>query len=233
MVTDMKQGIRGALRMGGVASLVTVLAAAALVQGCGGSSGTSLSATWELRENGTRVSCAPGDRVLVKVDTNAMTADFACSAGEGLTPAVSCGVNHQVTVTLVDSTDAPLSAVETMSVFVPCAGVYDLPHVTFDIGATCPDGAISTSWSLAENLQPVACAPGDEVDLRVDTDAMTVTFPCSAMQGTSPAVTGGVSHAVSLKLFDKDGNLLSSTNMMNINVPCGATAATPKVTFDL
>lgn len=235
MATDMKQGIRGAaLRMGGVASLVAVLAAAALVQGCGGSSSGSIRATWSLTENGAAVQCAVGDEVDIRVDTDAMTATFACSDLQGITPAVTCGVNHTVSLKLFDAAGNLLSTAAPMSIFVPCGVIQNTPPVVFEIGGgACADGAISTTWALTENNQPVTCAPGDEVDMRIDTDAMTVTFPCSALQGTSPAVTGGVSHNVSLKLFDKDGNVLSQTGTMALFVPCGTTQATPKVTFSL
>lgn len=233
MVTDMKQGIRGALRMGGVASLVTVLAAAALVQGCGGSSSGFIASRWSLIENGQPVACQPGDEVDIRVDTDAMTQVFACSAGQGVTPAVTCGVSHSVSLALYDAQGNLLSSAAPMNIFVPCGVTQFTPDVVFDVGSVCADGAISTSWVLTENNQPVTCAPGDEVDIRIDTDAMTKTFACSDLQGVSPPVTGGVSHQVSLKLFDKDGNVLSQTGTMALFVPCGATQPTPKVTFSL
>jgi hypothetical protein len=235
MATDMKQGIRGAvLRMGGVASLVTVLAAAALVQGCGGSSSGYISSRWTLSENGQRVACDPDDEVDIRVDTDQMIKTVSCTDGQVVTPPVSCGVSHSVSLQLYDKNGTLLSSAAPMNIFVPCGVTQPTPDVVFEIGGgACADGAISTSWVLTENNQPVTCAPGDEVDLRVDTDAMTKTFPCSDLQGVSPAVTGGVSHNVSLKLFDKDGNVLSQTGTMALFVPCGTTQPTPKVTFSL
>jgi hypothetical protein len=233
MATDMKQGFRGAaLRVGGVGSLAAVLAAAALVQGCGGSSSGNIRATWSVTENGAPVQCAPGDEVDIRVDTDAMTATFACSDLQGITPAVTCGVSHTVSLKLFDAQGNLLSTAAPMSIFVPCGVTQNTPPVVFEVGGVCADGAISTTWSLTENNQPVSCAPGDEVDLRIDTDAMTVTFACNLMQGTSPAIPAG-NHQVSLKLFDKDGNVLSQTGTMTLNVPCGTTQATPKVTFSL
>jgi hypothetical protein len=99
--------------------------------------------------------------------------------------------------------------------------------------ANCAAGQIQTSWVLDEGGQQVECLSGDEVDLRVDTDAMTVTFDCSAHGGTTDAVEGGVSHDVSLKLFDANNNLLSSTSHMSLFVPCGVVQPTPQVDFSL
>jgi hypothetical protein len=38
---------------------------------------------------------------------------------------------------------------------------------------------------------------------------------------------------VSLKLFDKNGNVLSETGVMSLNVPCGTVMNTPRVEFSL
>lgn len=230
-IEDGMQGIRGtASRTLGLAGL---LIAAALVQGCGGSSGSFIDVAWSLEEAGAPVSCAAGDVVDIRVDTDSMTQRFACGAGGGTTPAVTCGVNHRVSLQLSDRNGTLLSSVPEMSLFVPCGGPTPI-DVVFDLGGpSCGPGAISTTWVLTENGAPVECAPGDEVDLRIDTDAMTATFPCGDKHGTSPAITGGVSHNVSLKLFDKNGVLLSQTSVMSLTVPCGTTQPTPLVTFSL
>lgn len=231
MATDMKQGIRGAtLRVGGVASLVTVLAAAALMQGCGGSSSGSVTTRFTLVENGQPVACAPGDEVDIRIDSDNNVWTARCTDGQITTGALSCGVTHNVSLALFDKDGILLSSTEqSMDIPVLCGGTTFTQDVVFSV---CSPGAISTSWVLTENGQPVACAPGDEVDLRIDTDEMTKTFTCSDMQGMSPAVSGG-SHSVSLKLFDKDGNVLSQTGTMSLNVACGAVQPTPKVTFSL
>jgi hypothetical protein len=221
MVTDMKRGIR-------VASMVTVLAAAALVQGCGGSSGGTITTRFTLSENGQAVGCAEGDEVDIRIDTNQVWTG-RCIDGQITTGALSCGVSHTVELALFDKNGVLLSSTSQMTIPVLCGGTTFTQDVVFEI---CSPGMISTTWSLTENGQPVSCAPGDEVGMRVDTDDMTVTFQCSAMQGVSPPVSGG-NHSVSFKLFDKDGNVLSQTGTMTLAVACGATQPTPKVTFSL
>jgi hypothetical protein len=218
-----------------VLGLVGVMSAAAFLQACGGGTPSGrIRATWSLTENGASVSCRAGDEVDVRVDTDAMTIPFACSDGVGITPEVSCGVSHVVSLSLYDADGNLLSSTGTMNVLVPCGVIQDTPPVVFEVGSqTCAPGQIKTTWFLSQNGQQVACAPGDEVDLRVDTDAMTVTFPCADLMGTSPSVTGGVSHQVSLKLFDKNGNVLSETGVMSLNVPCGTVMNTPRVEFSL
>ena len=99
-------------------------------------------------------------------------------------------------------------------------------------GVSC-GGAISTSWVLDQNGQEVECADGDMVDIRVDTDAMTATFDCSAHSGVTLSVDGDATHDVSLVLYDVNGNVLSQTQNMQLYVPCGTTTPTPQVEFDL
>jgi hypothetical protein len=199
----------------------------------GGAAAGKIKLTWSLTQNGAPVSCAAGDEVDVRVDTDAMTVTFPCSDGTGTTPDLTCGENHNVSLMLFDHNGTQLSATSAMTIFVPCGATQNAPAVVFETAGSCAPSQIKTTWSLSQNGQPVSCAAGDEVDLRIDTDAMTVTFPCSAMMGTSPNVTGGVSHNVSLKLFDKNGVLLSETGVMSLQVPCGTVQSTPKVDFSL
>lgn len=230
-----KQGIRGSgLKLLGVAGLVVV---AGLFQGCGsgtGSVASRIETTWFLTENGQEVQCALGDKVEMRVDTDAMTAVFPCADHAGISPVVTGGVNHIVSLALVDASGKVLSQTSQMSIFVPAGTIVSTPDVEFPLPpASCADGQIRTSWVLTENAQEVQCAPGDEVDLRVDTDAMIVTFPCGDHMGMSPPVTGGISHNVSLTLYDSTGKVLSETPVMGLVVPCGQVMPTPKVEFSL
>lgn len=99
--------------------------------------------------------------------------------------------------------------------------------------SSCAPGNVQGRWYLTENELPVSCAPGDEVDLIVDGLAVDPPFQCSALSGISPPVTGGVNHAVSLKLFDANDVLLSETGIMSLFVPCGTVQPTPQVNFSL
>jgi hypothetical protein len=95
----------------------------------------------------------------------------------------------------------------------------------------CDDGAIQVSWDLSENGQTVECVQGDEVDVTVD--SMVKTFACEDHVDTTPLITGGVVHSISLSLYDAGGNLLSSTPVMSLSVGCGQTKIAPIVDFSL
>jgi len=114
---------------------VAVIGLSALITaalGCGGGSSScsaNVAAEWVLTQNGTQVSCVPGDEVDINVD--GMTATFACSAGAGTTPAVAGGVSHNVSLGLFDSSGNNLSQTQTMSLFVPCGTITDIGQVEF------------------------------------------------------------------------------------------------------
>jgi hypothetical protein len=99
--------------------------------------------------------------------------------------------------------------------------------------AVCGDGQIQPSWIITVNKQVVECAPGDEVDMRVDSDATIFTFPCSDHNGITTPVAGGVQHNVSFRLFDANNNILSETGSMPLFVPCDTIQPTPRVEFSL
>jgi hypothetical protein len=90
---------------------------------------------------------------------------------------------------------------------------------------------VAAEWVLTQNGAQVSCLPGDEVDINVD--SMTATFACSAGAGTTPNVAGGVSHNVSLSLFDANNNLLSQTQTMSLFVPCATITDIGQVEFAL
>jgi hypothetical protein len=98
-------------------------------------------------------------------------------------------------------------------------------------GSSSCSGNVAAEWVLTQNGAPVSCLPGDEVDINVD--SMSATFACSAGGGTTPAVTAGVSHNVSLSLFDSSNNLLSMTQTMSLFVPCGTITDIGQVDFAL
>ncbi|HVZ72449.1 MAG TPA: hypothetical protein VHJ20_08750 [Polyangia bacterium] len=102
-----------------------------------------------------------------------------------------------------------------------------------DSGGACYDGEIQTSWVLTQGGQVVECAPGDEVDMRVDDDNHIFTFNCSDHAGSVPSVPGGQTHVLSFALYDANSVLLSSTGDMSFFLPCGVSKATPQVEFPL
>ena len=99
-------------------------------------------------------------------------------------------------------------------------------------GPSC-GAQIQTSWDLFQNGNPVQCARGDTVTIRVDTDAMIQPFDCSAHAGITPDLQGGVTHGVTLQLTDINGTVLSQTATMSLFVPCGTVTQTPNVEFDV
>jgi len=97
----------------------------------------------------------------------------------------------------------------------------------------CPSTRIQVSWHLVQGGQDVECIPGDTVSVRVDSDQMTVDFPCEAGVGLTPPVDGDVVHNVSLWLSDDRGHVLSQTADMGLGVGCGVTTIAPEVEFNL
>jgi hypothetical protein len=219
---------------------IPLLGAVALLPGCFESSSCldgNIRATWSLQTpNGQIVECAIGDTVEMQVDID-MTVSFPCGDHVGVSPPLAAGTTHAVSMALFDAGHQELAHTDPITVGVSCGGVVTTPAVVFPVAAAvppvCGPGMLQASWFLTSNNQTVECAPGDEVDMRVDTDGMTVTFPCSDHGGLSPEVTGGVSHDVSFTLFDSAGHVLSQTSHMSILVPCNTTKATPQVEFSL
>jgi len=100
--------------------------------GCGSSSsscGANVTAAWVVTENGAQVACLPGDEVDINVDS--MNAPFDCSAMAGTTPTLAGGLNHNVSLTLLDSSANVLAQSSTTSVFVPCGTITDLGTYEF------------------------------------------------------------------------------------------------------
>jgi len=100
-------------------------------------------------------------------------------------------------------------------------------------GTVCGDGQIQAAWTLSQNGTAVECVSGDTVTIKVDTDAMTMSFNCSDHVGTTPLIVGGVTHDVALQLTDANGTVLSQTGTMSLFVPCGTLTPTPNVDFAL
>jgi len=96
--------------------------------------------------------------------------------------------------------------------------------------SSCPAN-VAAEWIVTENSVVVACLPGDEVDINVD--SMRATFPCSDMAGITPDLAGGVNHSISLTLFDAGNNVLSQTPTMSVFVPCDSITDIGQVEFSL
>jgi hypothetical protein len=126
------------LRAGLMVALVAV-AAAGLMQGCGGGGGgacapTDLQLSWDLSQNGAPVECLDGDVVTVVVDDSAATtADFPCSDHADVTMGVEGGVTHNISFTLTDAGGHVLSQTDDMGLSVGCGGVTVAPNVEFDL----------------------------------------------------------------------------------------------------
>ena len=100
-----------------------------------------------------------------------------------------------------------------------------------DGGGACADGQVQAFWDVMQNGAVVSCLPGDTVVVRVDDNSMTQPFACSAGQGVTPPVVGGVHHSVDLTLFDGSGNVLEQSPAVDVPVPCGGIGATPVYDF--
>ena len=98
-------------------------------------------------------------------------------------------------------------------------------------GSSACSANVAAEWVLTENGVQVACQPGDEVDINVD--SMTATFACSAGGGTTASLAGGVNHNIDLTLFDASSTSLSQTQTMSVFVACGAITDIGLVEFSL
>ena len=98
-------------------------------------------------------------------------------------------------------------------------------------GSSACSANVAAEWILTENGVQVACQPGDEVDLNVD--SMSATFACSAGAGTTASLAGGVNHNIDLTLFDASSTSLSQTQTMSVFVACGAITDIGLVEFSL
>jgi hypothetical protein len=96
--------------------------------------------------------------------------------------------------------------------------------------SSCPAN-VAAEWIVTENSVVVSCLPGDEVDINVD--SMRATFACSDMAGITPDLAGGVTHGISLTLFDAGNNVLSQTPTMSVFVGCNTITDIGQVEFSL
>ncbi|HVU52732.1 MAG TPA: hypothetical protein VHL80_18755 [Polyangia bacterium] len=88
-------------------------------------------------------------------------------------------------------------------------------------GAVCA-APISVTWDF---LPGTGCQPGDSVTVRVDDNTMLHNVPCTDFGAETPAVEGGVTHAVDLTLFDGAGNPIENSGAIQVPVGCGPTPA--------
>ena len=163
-----------------------------------------------------------------------MTVDFPCSALGGSTPTLTGGVSHTVSAQLLDSAGNVLSSVDPTTVGLGCGETDSLPPIDFAI-ATCDASPISANWTLTANGVTVSCAQAGAttVSIMVDDSTMVADFPCSALGGMTPAVTGGTTHSVSLVLTDSAGNVLSQVPATEVAVGCSTVTSLGQVEFSL
>jgi hypothetical protein len=84
----------------------------------------------------------------------------------------------------------------------------------------CGTGAVFASWTITAGTSAVSCAQVGATEVDITVDGMDAQFQCNDHQGTTPDVTGGVVHNVSLSLLDSSGNVLSQTQNMGLLVHC-------------
>jgi hypothetical protein len=88
-------------------------------------------------------------------------------------------------------------------------------------GGSCASGSITAEWTVTSNGAAISCTQAGATEVDINVNNMSVTFACDDHVDTTPAVVGGVTHQVSLGLFDSSGNTLSQTQTMGLFVPCG------------
>jgi hypothetical protein len=84
----------------------------------------------------------------------------------------------------------------------------------------CGAGTITVGWFVTANNTSISCAQAGASEVDIIVDGMTAPFDCNGHVGTTPAVSGGANHNVSLVLLDGAGNNLSQTPQNSVFVPC-------------
>jgi hypothetical protein len=91
-----------------------------------------VSLNWKIVKAATNVqlSCGQAAATKVRLVMGAMSLDFACTDGAGVTPEVAPGT-YQTTATLLGAGDQPLSDLPPMNITVPACGGVALPPIVF------------------------------------------------------------------------------------------------------
>jgi len=213
----------------GLVALAGATSGCIIDNGSSCSGGSGVQADWTISDpTGAPLSCAQAGAVFVNFFVDGTQIDqVPCSSG-ALSEAVIPGT-HTVRAQLIASNGAIIDSVDS-TVTVPSCGVTTLPTIPFAL-TTCSQGAIHASWALSQNGQSVSCAAGDQVLMTVD--GANAAFACSDYQGTTPPVTGGVNHNLSLTLIDASNAVLSQTQTMALYVHCATTEDIGTVPFTL
>jgi hypothetical protein len=216
-------------------SVLGLLALAGATSGCFVESSSStcsasaVSTDWTITDSsGTvQLSCGQAGASFVDLYVDGARVDETPCTDGTITSAVSRG-GHTIQYQLIDAGGHVLSSVQPLSTTVASCGTTLLPAITFAVNS-CPDGAVHAAWHLTAQGASVACLPGDTVTITVDN--MSQPFACSAMQGTTPPVSGGVNHNVSLTLTDSSNAVVSQTQTMSLFVHCNTTEDIGDVEF--
>jgi hypothetical protein len=100
-------------------------------------------------------------------------------------------------------------------------------------GGTCGPGNVTAEWTVVASDTAISCTQAGATEVDINVDDAAETFSCNAHAGTTLPVTGGVTHSVSLGLFDSSGNALSETPSMGLFVPCNTNVDIGNVPFSI
>jgi len=203
---------------------ITALAGAA---GCGDGGSSTIRVTWDIAYvsgQGTTCELANTPTVTleaINLDTGAKTmATFACKDMFGVTPKVPSGF-YRLNLSLIDTKGRAMAVVEYDQIETRRSGVTDVQMAPFDIQAW------ELQWVI--QIEPAAGGPVRDADcptVGADTVELTwklggqqpetVTFPCVAYGGISPAIGTGFYQA-QVRLL-AGAQELSNTGFMAVDV---------------
>jgi hypothetical protein len=116
-----------------------------------------------------------------------------------------------------------MSKIRGLTVFALAALATTLSGCIIESSSSCGAGAVQAEWTVTASGSAVSCAQVGATEVDINVNDMSAPFNCTDVSGVTPAVTGGVSHAVSLTLLDSSNNVLSQTQTMSLFVPCNRT----------
>jgi hypothetical protein len=142
MNTEMKTSWMRRFRLREGLMALGLVSAALVVPGCFVETSHSnvcgdsqITVGWVVTGNGNSLSCAQAGvtEVDIRVDTDQMIAPFDCNAHVGTTPLIAGGVNHDVSLALLDSAGNVVSFTPDRRVFVPCDTNTDLGNIELSL----------------------------------------------------------------------------------------------------
>jgi hypothetical protein len=221
------------------------------VSGLGGAGGGSANCSpttapvftvkWTIEAVGGRPSScaavggASMDLDVLNLATNVAYHDtFTCDAMSGVSSPLPAG-QYSIAMRLRDAADNVISQADAPTAYTISANCFtDLGVVPFEAVVTAPDQYLSLSWSVDKQatFAPLSCAQANAATVELDAGSLTFDWPCVSGRASTATIAPG-SYAVTVKLLDPSGTVLSLTQSMTVNLRAGVPEDLGPVLFDV